>query len=88
LFPEFFGHRREKFIIVKSKEKKNINQKHQSFQELEKEIDAYCSVYDILKVLDNAQIKSILYRLSDEFELDKYPDLKADERDYNLEYGS
>jgi hypothetical protein len=45
------------------------------------EINALNNIYEILKGLNNAQIKRILDWVKDKFELDKHPDLKAVERE-------
>ena len=48
------------------------------------EIHALSSVYDELKGLNNSQIKRIIEWIGSKFELDKYPDLKAIEREGTL----
>jgi len=45
------------------------------------EIDALSKVYDSLKGLNNAQVKRVIDWVTGKFELDKYPGLKAVERE-------
>jgi len=48
------------------------------------EINAMSSVFEALKALDNDQIKRIIDWVNSKFELDKYPDLKAGQREVDL----
>ncbi len=48
------------------------------------EINAMSNVYEALKVLDNDQIKRVIDWVSSKFELDKYPDLKAGQREADI----
>jgi hypothetical protein len=48
------------------------------------EINALSNVYEVLKALDNDQIKRIIDWVSSKFELEKYPDLKSGQREVEL----
>lgn len=50
----------------------------------EPEINALSNVYETLKALDNDQIKRIIDWAGSKFELDKYPDLKTNQRRVDL----
>jgi hypothetical protein len=50
----------------------------------DKEINALSNVYEILKGLDNTQIKRILDWVTGKFEMEKQPGLKADEREVEI----